>query len=55
MNTRPVSGRSRGRPFANRVIVKRLKLTPEEAADLQRRVEESGDNWSQYVRSKLFK
>lgn len=43
-----------GRPFGNRTVVKRLKLTPEEAADLQRRVDESGDSWSQYVRSKLF-
>ncbi len=44
----------RGRPFASRIITKRLKLTPEEDADLQRRVDESGDTWSQYVRRRLF-
>lgn len=50
--------RKPGRPVGsgdNRVITKRLKLTPEEDADLQRRVEESGDTWSQYVRRQLFK
>ena len=45
----------RGRPFANRIITKRVKLTPQEAAELDKRVSESGDTWSQYVRSQLFK
>ena len=50
--------RRAGRPVGSgdgRTITKRLRLTPEEDADLQRRVEESGDSWSQYVRRQLFK
>lgn len=47
----------KGRPFGsgdNRVVTKRLRLTPEENETLNQRVEESKTSWSQYVRGRLF-
>lgn len=46
--------RSVGRPNENRVVTKRLKLTPEEDEELNRKVEGSGLTWSQYVRNRVL-
>ena len=37
-----------------RTVTKRLRLTPAEAAELDKRARESGDTWSQYVRRRLL-
>lgn len=37
-----------------RTVTKRLRLTPAEAAELDRRAKQSGDTWSQYVRRRLL-